>query len=116
MDIETIQQICTSLPAVTEDIKWEHDLVFSIGNKMFLVLGINELPVSAAFKVSEEEFEELLERDGFTPAPYVAKYKWVKIDDLKRLSKEEWNFFIRQSYNLVKNKLTSKVQKQLGIE
>ena len=26
---------CRSLPGATEDIKWEHDLIFSVGGKMF---------------------------------------------------------------------------------
>ena len=116
MDIEKIQQICSSLPAVTEDIKWEHDLVFSIGTKMFCVLGIDEIPVSAALKVRDDEFEEMCERDGFMPAPYVAKYKWIKIDNIERLTKNEWKHFINQSYNLVKSKLPGKMLKQLGIQ
>jgi hypothetical protein len=31
MDIDQLRAICTALPAVTEDIKWGHDLVFSVG-------------------------------------------------------------------------------------
>jgi hypothetical protein len=33
MDIEFIRKHCTSLKGVTEDVKWDHDLVFSIGGK-----------------------------------------------------------------------------------
>ena len=116
MDIDNIRQICTSLPAVTEDIKWEHDLVFSVGNKMFCVLGIDEIPISAAFKVSHDDFEEMCERDGFMPAPYVARYKWVKIDNVDRLSKLEWEYYIVHSYKLVKSKLTTKILRQLNID
>lgn len=57
MNIETIQSICRALPNVTEDIKWGHDLVFSIGGKMFCVVGLDQSPTSASFKVKEEEFE-----------------------------------------------------------
>lgn len=35
MDIEVMRSICQSFPGVTEDVKWEHDLVFSVGLKMF---------------------------------------------------------------------------------
>lgn len=42
MIIEDIQTICKSLPGVTEDIKWGHDLVFSIGGKMFCVVGLDQ--------------------------------------------------------------------------
>ena len=33
MNVEEIQAICKAMPSVTEDIKWGHDLVFSIGGK-----------------------------------------------------------------------------------
>ena len=116
MNIEDIQAICKALPAVTEDIKWGNDLVFSIGGKMFCVAGLNQSPTTASFKVTDEEFEEMCDRDGFKPAPYVAKYKWVWIDDISKMNKADWKKYIRQSYNLVKDKLPAKTKKQLGIE
>lgn len=116
MDIETIRSICQSFPGVTEDVKWEHDLVFSVGLKMFCVVGLDETPVSASFKVKDEEFEEIASRPGFKPAPYVAKYKWVLIDDISRMSRQDWEHYIRQSYELVKAKLPAKLRKQLETE
>ena len=59
MNIEHIQTFCKKMPGVTEDIKWEHDLVFSIGGKMFCVAGLDQDPTSASFKVKDEEFDEL---------------------------------------------------------
>ena len=115
MTVEDIQHICRQLPAVTEDIKWEHDLVFSVGGKMFCVVGLDQSPTSASFKVTDEEFEEMCNRPGFKPAPYVAKYKWVLIEDINKMKKADWQKYIRQSYELVKNKLPVKLRKQFGI-
>jgi predicted DNA-binding protein (MmcQ/YjbR family) len=115
MHIEDIQTICRGLPGVTEDIKWEHDLVFSIGGKMFCVVGLDQSPTSASFKVTEEEFEEMSSRPYFKPAPYVAKYKWVWIEDIAKMKKTEWKKYVSQSYGLVKDKLPAKLKKQLGI-
>jgi len=115
MDIEDIQSICKNLPAVTEDIKWGHDLVFSVGAKMFFVIGLDQSPTSASFKVKEEDFDEMCSREGFKPAPYMAKHKWVWIDDISRVSRKEWEQDIRKSYDLVKDKLPVKIKKQLGI-
>lgn len=115
MDIEIIRSICQSFPGVTEDVKWGHDLVFSVGLKMFCVVGLDETPVSASFKVKDEEFEEMANRPGFKPAPYVAKYKWVLIDDVTRMKKSEWESFLEQSYELVKAKLPAKIRKGLDI-
>jgi predicted DNA-binding protein (MmcQ/YjbR family) len=113
MNIESLQKICKSLPAVTEDIKWGNDLCFSIGKKMFCVIGL-QIPSSASFKVKDEEFEEMSTREGLVPAPYVARYKWVLVTDLDKLSKKEWEFYINQSYHLVKSKLPKKILNELG--
>src|SRR5687768_14137276 len=78
MDIDQLRAICTSLPATTEDIKWDHDLVFSVGGKMFCVASL-EPPFTCSFKVPDEEYEELSGQDGFSPAPYMARAKWVLV-------------------------------------
>ena len=114
MEIETLQKICLALPAVTEDVKWEHDLVFSIGGKMFCVASL-EPPFRCSFKVKDEEFEELSVQEGFMPAPYMARAKWVSVTNPSRLNKKEWEAFIKQSYELVKAKLTKKQKADLGI-
>ena len=82
---------------------------------MFCVVGLDQSPTTASFKVNEEEFDEICTRDGFTPAPYVAKYKWVLIDDIQKMNKRDWDRYIRQSYKLVSAKLPSKIKKQLGL-
>jgi len=115
MEVEDIQNICRQFPGVTEDIKWGNDLVFSVGGKMFCVAGLDQSPVTASFKVTDEEFEEMSNRPGFKPAPYVAKYKWVFIEDINNMKKTEWKKYLRQSYDLVKEKLSLKLKKQLGL-
>ena len=52
---------------------------------------------------------------GFKPAPYVAKYKWVLIDDINKMNKTDWKRYLKQSYDLVKDKLSAKIKKQLGL-
>ena len=103
------------MPFVTEDVKWGNDLVFSIGGKMFCVVGLDQAPVSASFKVTEEEFGAMSNLPGFKPAPYVAKYKWVLIDDINRMNKSEWKRYLKQSYDLVSEKLPKKIRKELGL-
>jgi predicted DNA-binding protein (MmcQ/YjbR family) len=114
MNIEDIRNICLGFPHATHDIKWGNDLVFSIGSKMFCVTGLNQDPTSASFKVTDEEFEEMSGRVHFKPAPYVARYKWVLIEDITKMRKKEWEKYLRQSYELVRDKLPPKIRKQLG--
>jgi predicted DNA-binding protein (MmcQ/YjbR family) len=115
MDIETLQQLCRNLKAVTEDIKWDNDLCFSVGGKMFCVSSL-EYPLRISFKVPEEEFDELCSRDGFIPAPYMARAKWVSVTRVTVFTENDWQHYIRQSYELVKAKLTGKVRKELGLD
>lgn len=108
MTIDELQCICKQFTSVTEDIKWENHLCFCIGRKMFLILGLGQTPVTASFKVNDEEFEELSCREGFRPAPYLARYKWVFVDDINRLTKKEWLQYSKQAYNLIRAKLPKK--------
>jgi predicted DNA-binding protein (MmcQ/YjbR family) len=115
MTIEELQKICTGLKGVTYDIKWGHDLCFNIGAKMFLVTGPDDVPPSASFKVPDEEFEEISARPGFMPAPYLARHKWVHVDDISRMSKKEWEHYARQAYTLIASRLPAKTRKELGL-
>jgi predicted DNA-binding protein (MmcQ/YjbR family) len=115
MNIEFIRETCLRLPAVTEDVKWGHDLVFSVGDKMFCVVGLDQTPTTATFKVKDEEFDEISSRSGFKPAPYLARYKWVMVEDSAMMDKKEWESRIKGSYVLVKDKLPLRIKKMLGL-
>ena len=113
MGIDDIKSICKKLPAVTEDVKWGADLCFCVGKKMFCVTGVEQTPVGVSFKVTDEEFEEVSARRGFRPADYVARYKWVTVEDVRKISKKDLEKFIKQSYELVKAKLPKKLSEQI---
>ena len=114
MNNETIRKFCLSLPKVTEDVKWGSDLCFCIAKKMFCVMGTGA-NLSIFFKCSEEDFNELCERDGIIPAPYLARNKWVLVQKESGLSKDEWKHFIKTSYNLVLAGLSKKLKIELGL-
>ena len=63
-------QLCRSLPQATEDIKWDNDLVFSIGGKMFACFDLNS-DKKVSFKVSPPMFSALTTKEGIIPAPYI---------------------------------------------
>ena len=81
---------------------------------MFCVAGL-DAPFKCSFKVKDEDYEELSNRDGFMPAPYMARAKWVLVTNPSRLNKKEWEAHIKQSYGLVAAKLTKKERALLGI-
>ena len=117
MNVELLRKFCLSLPYVTEDIKWGHDLCFCIGGKMFCVTGIDPSASSGSMQVSlkadEEEFEELCATNDIIPAPYLARYKWVLVQKATRFNKKDWEHYVRRSYELIREKLPAKVKKTL---
>ena len=113
MNIEAFRQLCLSLPHSTEDVKWEKDLCFCIGDKMFAVTGLTDEHAKASFKTSPESFTKLIELEGIEPAPYLARYKWVQAK-FDALTDAEWNEYVQLSYKLVKDKLPAKKRKGLS--
>lgn len=113
MNIEELRDYCNKLPGVAEDIKWGHDLCFCIGGKMFAVTGLEGNLVGLSFKVIDDEFEEVSTTDGFIPAPYLARNKWVYLKDTSRIPHKKLQAYIKQSYQLILSKLPKKTQQQI---
>ena len=114
MNAEAIRKICLALPAATEDVKWGADLVFSVGDKMFCATSF-ENPFKCSVKVADDEFDEICSQQGFTPAPYLARAKWVMVTEDAQLSVKDWEHLIKNSYQLVLKKLTKRQRSQLNI-
>lgn len=113
MDIEWLRSVCLKWPGTTEGVKWGNDLCFMVAEKMFCVAGLQQ-PLNVAFKVTDEEFEEMSGRDGIIPAPYMARNKWVLVEKMSALNKKEWQHYVRQSYELIRSKLPKKLQEKLS--
>ena len=114
MNIKKAKALCLSLPGATEDIKWETNLVFSVGDKMFALADVDDSVKGISFKVDDERFLELTDRPGIIPAPYLARAKWVKVQDGAALSDAEAAELLKRSYELVFAKLTKKLQREIG--
>lgn len=112
MNIESLREYCLSLHGATEDVKWEADLCFCIGGKMFCVTGLNE-SFTITVKLSPEEFDHWVERDGVKAAKYVGRYKWISILEPHRFPDAELKRLIEGSYQLIINKLSAKEKAQL---
>lgn len=116
MNLNAVQKFLASLPAATSDVKWGADLVFSVGNKMFAVAcPDNEGRPTVSFKVDDDRFLELTDREGFIPAPYLARVKWVQIIDLKKVGDAELKALLTRSHELVAAGLTKKLRASLGL-
>lgn len=117
--LEWVRRFCLSLPHTTEKVRWEHNLLFCIGEKMYCVanlepgmrLGLGRI----AFKCTPEKFAELVEIEGVIPAPYMARNHWVSLTRIDALRRAETQDLIRGSYQLVLKKLPRRLQSRLSI-
>ncbi len=113
MDAESVRKFCLSLPHVTEDVQWESDLLFRIGNKMFAVVALDAATDHRlSFKCTPEVFAELTEREGIVPAPYVARYHWVALERFNALPERELKDLLRNAYQLILEKLPRKTREE----
>ncbi len=114
MDIESARAYCLALPHATEKVQWGNDLVFKIGGKMFAVVVLDAAAkYCLSFKCTEEKFAELCECDGIDPAPYSARYHWVALQSFDALGEKELKGLLRESYDLVFEKLPKKTKAEL---
>lgn len=114
MTLEQLRKFCLSFPGATEDIKWGADLCFCVGAKMFCVTDADTMEHGISLKCTPERFGELTERSGIIPARYVARYHWITIEDLSAVTGSELKELIESSYQLVFDKLPSKVKKTIS--
>lgn len=111
-----LEALCGAWPGVTRDIKWGEDLVFSVGGKMFAITRSDQAAHGQrlALKVPDERFLELTDQPGIVPSPYLARAHWVAVVEPQRFATSELEAMLRDSYTLVRAKLTKKLQDQLA--
>ena len=113
--IDWVREFCLSLPHATEDVQWENNLLFRIAQKMFCIVSLEPAArVKFCFKCTPEKFAELVEIEGVIPAPYMARNHWVGIVELNALRQAEIKELIRNSYQMVLEKLPKKLQTELS--
>ena len=114
MTPDGFDQACMALTAVTREQPFgpgEH--VYKVGGKMFAVLGGGG---SCSFKVSDIAYEVLTGEGRATPAPYLARAKWVRLEQVSDWPGEELRDHLVQAHALIAAKLTRKARKELGID
>ena len=111
---QVLSDFCRSLAGATEDVKWETNLVFSVGGRMFAIFDLPELR-NLSFKVSDDAFDTLTQQPGVIPAPYLAKARWVKLEPAEALPRELVEELLEDAHRLIGAKLSKKKQRELGL-
>lgn len=113
MNIDSIRAYCLSFPGATEGLQWGDDLLFRVGNKIFVSLSLGSVPVRMTVKSTPERCTELLEIEGITRAAYVGRYDFITLERLDLLPDEEVKELIAESYENVRRKLPQAVRASL---
>lgn len=116
--VDSVRAFCLSLPHATEDVQWEHNLLFRIAGKMFCIANLEPAvsPTKICFKCTPGKFAELVEIDGIIPAPYMARNHWVAMLDMDALRQPEIKELIQASYKMIFEKLPKKTQAALQVQ
>lgn len=115
MDEKSLRKLCAGWPGVSAEIKWDDDLIFMVAGKMFCGLCVKGPQKGKfAFKVEAGRFLEFTDRPGIVPAPYMARAHWISLDDPSVLPRAELQALVRRAYELVREKLPKKLQRELA--
>ena len=118
MDRDAFDAYCGSLKATTHVVQWGGSSVWKVGGKIFAICSSwgegshNRI----SFKCSDLGYTILCEQDGIVPAPYLARAKWVQIEDPGAMSDDELKRYIETAYVIVMGKLTRAQRADLGLE
>lgn len=111
---DALLDYCRSLPGATEDVKWEHHLVFSVGGRMFALFDVFDAE-KVTLKVDPAVFPILTRQPGIAPAPYLAKQSWIQLEHTRVLPRAALQELLRESHELVASKLSRRRREALGV-
>jgi predicted DNA-binding protein (MmcQ/YjbR family) len=121
MDNERIRAICMALPNVTETVNWGHHLVYwvgdrDIGGKMFAMTDLDGTGFGVVwFHCGAERFHELLETEGISASPYLAKAHWVTVERWEALRARDYEDELRRAHALILEKLPKRTRTLLAL-
>jgi len=121
MDNERIREFCLSLPYAAETLNWGHHLVYwagdrEIGGKMFAMTDADATGFGVLwFHCGAERFHELLEIEGISAAPHLARAHWVAVERWDVLRPREFEEELRRAHDLIYDKLPKRVKILLSL-
>ena len=113
MTRDELHAAAMALPGATLDIKWGDDHCYCVGGKMFAAT--DGAYTGLSFKASDIAFEALTESGQASPAKYLARAKWVTLEDLAAQDAAEVADWMATAHGLVAAKLSRKQRAELGI-
>lgn len=120
MDAESLRAFLLSLPDVAETMQWGDNLVFwvgdkAIGGRMFAIINLDAAGQVVSFAVGPERFAELVEREGVSPAPYLARAHWVALEKWGTLPVNDLKEQLRHAREIIYQKLPKRTKSALAM-
>jgi predicted DNA-binding protein (MmcQ/YjbR family) len=123
MDAEGIRAFLLTLPHVAETMQWGANLVFwagdkAIGGKMFAVINLDDNDRHGqiiSFAAGPERYTELLEIEGISPAPYLARAHWVAAARWDIFRPAEWQSELTAAHQIIFAKLPPRTRAVLAM-
>lgn len=121
MDADLLRTWLLTLPHVEETMQWGENLVFwvghkALGGKMFALADLNQNSRAiVSFAAAPDRFAELLETEGVSPAPYLARAHWVAIEHWDTLPTPQLKALLQDARTLVENKLPKRTRENLAL-
>jgi len=122
MSVERTRKFLLTLPHAVETMQWGDNLVFwvgdkTIGGKMFALVNLDKDHNGVmSFAAGPELYAELLEREGYFPAPYMARIFWIALEGWSAARPTELEDLLRHAHALVHSKLPPKAKKALALK
>lgn len=115
MNIETIREYCLSRPAAEETLPFGPEtIVYKVGGKIFLLMGLDEVELSFNVKCDPEKAIELREQYSCVlPGYHMNKKHWNTIVVDGSVSQSLIKEWIDDSYELVVQSLPQKKRDSL---
>ena len=113
MGPEAFKATALGLPGASVVVQWGDNYVYKVGDRIFAITDSTVRTLSV--KVSDIAFEALIEGGRASPAPYLARAKWVRFDDLAALDAAEVTDWLQTAHALVTAKLTKAARREVGL-
>lgn len=108
---------CSGLTGTSHVVQWGGSSVWKVGGKIFAICSVwgKGDHTKVSFKCSDLAYTVLTDQPGIVPAPYLARAKWVQVEDPAALDDVGLRDYIGAAHALVASTLTRKARKELGL-
>ncbi len=116
MNIEQLRRLCIDKKGVEESFPFdESTLVFKIGNKMFALMGLDDVDAPSVNLKGDPEYNMILreEYQGIKPGFHMNKKHWNTVELESDVPDKMIGEMIETSYQLVYKGLTKKIKVEI---